>query len=370
MSQETLPTDTNFLFWPHELQSAGYRNIEKIFHTQPCPRGQRVHALPPGAPLEVAWTSPAGESLGLEAYLERNHVAGLLVLQDGRIRLERYRLGLTEDQRWTSFSIAKSFTSTLVGAAIADGHIAGLDAPMTDYLPELAGSAYDGVTVRQVLTMTSGVRWNEDYADPNSDVARCGRDMGVEGIHPTIEYMRRLPREHPPGTRNRYNTGETDLAGILVNRATGKTLAAYLSETIWAPFGMQRDAVWICDRAGRERGGSGLSATLRDFARYGLFMLGGGVAGGRQVVPEGWVETATTSQIPHPVETGGGYGFQWWTQDDGTYRGAGIFGQGLFIDPARRLVVANVGTWPRAVDPALAANRLAFLAGVQAAVDR
>lgn len=366
MPDETLPSNTNLLFWPPEQQSPGYRNMEKVFNTQLCARGATVLPLPPGADLEVSWTSPAGALLGADDYWEMNHVAGLLVLQDGKVRQERYGRGLTAEQRWTSFSIAKSFTSTLVGAAIADGLIASLDAPIADTIPELKGSAYDGVTVRNVLTMTSGVRWSEDYADPQSDVAVAGRDMSVVGSHPTVEYMRHLPRVAEPGAKNNYNTGETDLTGVLVNRATGKTLAAYLSEKVWAPFGMESDAVWVCDRAGRERGGSGLSATLRDFARYGLFMLGGGVAGGRRVVPEGWIAQATTTQIPYALEGGNGYGFQWWTYPDGSYRGTGIFGQLLYVDPALDLVLAVVGTWPKATDKQLAANRQAFIDGVRA----
>jgi CubicO group peptidase (beta-lactamase class C family) len=366
---DIIPTNTNLLFWPPEQQSAGYRNMEKVFNTQLCPAGGPVRALPMGAPLDVDWsTDVAGGDV--DAFMAANHVAGLLVLHRGQVRLERYDRGLTPEQRWTSFSVAKSFTSTLVGAAIEDGVIAGLEAPLTDHLPELVGSAYDGVTVRQLLTMTSGVRWNEDYADPNSDVARCGRDMSITDRHPTVDYMSKLPRDAEPGVRHLYSTGETDLTGIMVTRATGKTLAGYLSEKVWKPFGMEADAVWVCDKAGRERGGSGISARLRDFARFGLFILADGVAGGRRVLPEGWVQAATTTQIPQVLEGGTGYGFQWWTFPDGSYRGAGIFGQGLFIDPKADLVVAHLGAWPKAVDPELAANRFAFYRAVRAAVRR
>lgn len=364
---EDIPTNTNLLFWPPHQQSAGYRNMEKVFTTQLCEAGGNGLALPEGPPLQVAWKAD-GAGGDVDAFMAANHVAGLLVLHKGRVRLERYDRGLTPDQRWTSFSVAKSFTSTLVGAAIQDGLIAGLEAPLTAHLPELTGSAYDGVTVRQLLTMTSGVRWNEDYADPNSDVARCGRDMSIVDRHPTVDYMSKLPRVAEPGTRHLYSTGETDLTGIMVTRATGKTLASYLSEKVWKPFGMEADAVWVSDKAGRERGGSGLSARMWDFGRFGLFMLGGGVAGGRRVLPEGWTETATTTQIPQLLEGGAGYGFQWWTFPDGSYRGAGIFGQGLFIDPKADLVLAHFGTWPKAVDPILGANRIAFYRAVRDAV--
>ncbi|MFO1015141.1 MAG: serine hydrolase [Caulobacteraceae bacterium] len=365
---ETLPTSTNILFWKPEEQSPGYRNIAKVFNTQPVPLGAApVRPLPPGAPLDISFYAH-GEVRDLDWYMEANSVAGVIVLKDGKVRTERYARGLTPDQPWVSFSVAKSFTSTLVGCAIADGLIDGLDDQLVRHIPEMKGSAYDGVTVRQLLTMTSGVRWNEDYADPKSDVAVAGREVPADGSHPVVHYMKQLPRESEPGTQNKYSTGETDLTGVLVNRATGKTLAAYLSEKIWSRFGMEAPATWICDKSRRERGGSGLSITLRDYARFGLFMLEGGVVDGKSVVPPGWTREATVTQIPQVLAGGGGYGYQWWTNPDGSYRGSGIFGQGLFIDPALNLVVVTLSTWAKAVDLVLAENRVRFIDGIRDAV--
>jgi CubicO group peptidase (beta-lactamase class C family) len=362
---ETLPDRAKMLFWTPAEQAYGYKNVDKVFRTNAVAAGDAVLPLPAGEPLEVRYQA-GGEDWDLERYIEANQVHGVLVLQDGKVRLERYAKGFTATDRWISFSVAKSFTSTLVGCAIEDGAIAGLDALVTDYIPELAGSGYDGVSVRQVLTMTSGVAWSEDYADPNSDVARCGLQKVEPHQHPTIEYMKRLGRANPPGTFHRYSTGETDLIGILVMNATGKSLADYLSEKLWKPFGMEAEARWVTDNQGRERGGSGLFARMRDYGRMGMFMLGGGVAGGKRVVPEGWVEAATTSQIP-PQELvgGGGYGYQWWTNWDGTFRGSGVFGQGLFVDPATKLVIVTLSTWPKATDLTFAGRRLDFVRGVR-----
>ena len=366
---EALPTSTNILFWKPEEQSPGYRNIAKVFRTQPVPLGDApVRDLPKGPPLPDLAFYAQGQVRDLDWYMQANSVAGLLVLKDGQVRAEHYARGLTPDQPWVSFSVAKSFTSTLVGCAIADGLIDGLDDQLVRHIPEMKGSAYDGVTVRQLLTMTSGVRWNEDYADPRSDVAVAGREVPADGSHPVVHYMKQLPRAAAPGTKHTYSTGETDLTGVLVTRATGKTLAAYLSEKIWSKFGMQAPASWICDRQGRERGGSGLSITLRDYGRFGLFMLEGGVVDGASVAPPGWTREATLSQIPEPLADGGGYGYQWWANPDGSYRGSGIFGQGLFIDPAQNLVVVTLSTWGKAVDLALAENRVRFINAVRKAL--
>ena len=177
--------------------------------------------------------------------------AALLVVHDGKLRLERYGLGFDAAGRWTSFSMAKSVTSTLVGAAVKDGHIRSLDDKVSAYIPEMKGSAYDDVSIRQLLTMTSGVKWNEDYADPNSDVARFNKHKPEDGVDSLVSYLRRLPREAPAGTRWLYSTGETNLVGVLLGRATNKPLATYLSEKIWVPAGMEQPATWILSRSGQ-----------------------------------------------------------------------------------------------------------------------
>jgi len=196
--------------------------------------------------------------------------------------------------------------------------------------------------------MSSGVKWNEDYADPNSDVARAGQTPAEPGRNPIVSYLARLPRVHEPGASFHYNTGETDLVGILVSKATGKGLAQYLSEKIWRPFGMEQDAAWMVDPAGQERGGCCISMTLRDYGRFGQFMLDDGIAAGRRVVPRGWVQTATSPQIRTgaPPE---GYGYFWWIQPRG-YAAEGIFGQAIYVFPRDRLVVVFNSAWPAADD--------------------
>jgi CubicO group peptidase (beta-lactamase class C family) len=245
-----------------------------------------------------------------------------------------------------SMSVVKSMTATLVGMAVKDGHIKSIDDPLTAYLPQFAGTAYDGVSVRNLLQMASGVAWNETYTDPASDRRAMLEAQIAQRPGAILELMARLDRATEPGTRWNYSTGETQVVGALVAAATGRTLADYLAEKIWIPFGMQRDATWWLDSPqGLEIGGSGLSATLRDYARFGLFMLNGGVIDGAQTLPEGWIEAATTPKIVGGKRVD--YGFMWWPLDHGAYAAIGIFGQFVYVNPGKELVIAMWSAQPK-----------------------
>ncbi|WP_354124729.1 serine hydrolase [Bradyrhizobium sp. LA6.10] len=286
--------------------------------------------------------------MDVDRYMQAMRTAGVIVLKDGEIVLERYGHGRTEKDRWLAYSITKSVTAILAGAAVHDGYIKSMDAPVTDYIPEMKGSAYDGVTVRQLFTMTSGVKWNEDYVDPNSDVFRAGRCCYEAGVHPIVAYMRHLPRAAEPGTIYNYSTGESDIAGILVSNAVGKPLSEYLSDKLWQAYGMEADGSWVVDRFGRDRGGSGISMTLGDYARIGQFMLDGGKAGAIQVLPRGWLSDATSAQVIFPTPYRGhaavGYGYSWWIYKD-SYAALGSDGQAIFVYPQDRVVIAVNSAW-------------------------
>jgi CubicO group peptidase (beta-lactamase class C family) len=357
-----LPTDRDVLSWKQGQREAAFRAMDRM---PVLAKASSVTASPTPMPL------PAGQPLeipGIDEYMRTQNTAGLVIVQDGRVRFERYGLGFDAAGRWTSFSVAKSFTSTLVGAAIQEGHIKSLEDKVSQYIPGLRGSAYDDVTVRQLLTMSSGVRWNEDYEDPKADVAQFNNATPEAGMDATVSYLRKLPRAHPPGEVWNYNTGETNLIGVLVSSATGKPLAQYLQEKIWHPAGMESEATWLLGRTGHEIAGCCLQASTRDFARFGLFVLANGAAGDRQVVPPDWFAQATRKQkdIGAPAR---GYGFQWWTYDDGSVAAQGIFGQGVYIDPQRRLVIASNSNWTRASLGPESKAREAFYAQVRALID-
>lgn len=366
-AQSLRPGTPGILRWTLEQQTAWYPSIETVYRTATVKRGEDVRLLPRAErTLDTLTYSQAEKDWTVDGYMKAYNVSGVMVVKDGKVLLERYGLGRKSEDRWISFSVTKSITSTLVGAAIADGTIKSVDDPVTHYIPQLTGSAYDGVTIRQVLAMSSGVKWNEDYADPNSDVARAGTTIQEPGVNPIVSYMRTLPRAHEPGTRFNYNTGETDLAGILLSNAVGKSLSQYASEKLWQAYGMERDATWLVDAAGHERGGCCLSMTLGDYARVGQFMLDGGVARGRHILPDGWIGQATTRQITNGAPPAG-YGYFWWLGQGGSYQASGIFGQSISVIPDERLVIVINSAWPRAVGPELFAARSAFLRAVMAA---
>ena len=359
-----LPTDSNVLFWSVEQRDAGFRTMDRIpilAKANVIAKGDTVYPLPAGEPLKIG--------MDVDAYMKAQRTAGLVILQDGKVRMEKYGLDFTAQGKWTSFSVAKSFTSTMVGAAIKDGYIKSIDDKVSAYIPDLKGSAYDDVTIKQLLTMTSGVKWNEDYTDPKSDVAVFNLHKAEKGMDVTVSYMRKLPREAPAGTKWVYKTGETNLIGVLASSATKKTLSSYLSEKVWAPFGMEQDATWLLGSTGHEISGCCIQASTRDYARFGAFIMGGAKINGVGILPDDWLAPATSKQADIGM-AGKGYGYQWWTYDDGSFAAQGIFGQGIFIYPKRNLVIASNSNWPKATDPdTVGVQREAFYKAVQAAVD-
>ncbi|WP_419804354.1 serine hydrolase domain-containing protein [Terriglobus sp.] len=354
------------LTWTQQQRETRFAHMDTVFPVNRIRHGPAL-ALTQGDPLPVRL--PSGESV--DAFMQRDRLAGVLVMQHGRIRFERYALGASPKTTWTSFSMTKSVTATLVGYAIRDGLIQSADDKVTRYIPELAGSAYDGVTVQQLADMTSGVRWVEDYSAPDSDNVKLYEATAPKGRDLVVEYMRKLPREAAPGTKFVYKTGETDLLGVLVRRAVGTSLSTYTERTLWREMGAASDAFWIADD-GKEFGGSGLSATLQDFGRLGEFVRAHRANGS----PLGlWLAAATRGEAD-----GGRYGLGWWTfpdlgrtqadpSGDESFAALGIFGQSILVDPKRELVIVTLGAWPQATNPGLVADRAALWDAVRRGID-
>ncbi len=321
------------LFWTPREQLAGYRNMDKISPTRRVVAGGNPYPLATEE-IDLGGVDIVTDDVAMtvDEYIEKQNVAGLIVVRNDTIVYERYELGNTAESRWLSYSVAKSVTSLLVGAALEEGYIRSIDESVTDYLPRLKNSSYAQSSIRDLLQMASGVEWGEDYADPESDINQV-----TWSTLSLYEYLRSKPRAAAPGEVFNYNTAETNLVGTLLRSAIGNNLSTYLSEKIWRPFGMEHDAYWVLSEpGGGEFGGSSLNASLRDHARIGLFALREGVLkNGDKVLPDGWMRASTA-----PSKGYENYGYLWWLQGDGAYAASGIFGQGIYISPANNLVIA------------------------------
>ena len=322
------------LFMGQAERRIAFAHFDVLYPTRVI-RGSGVASPLPGAAVDLSGVSfNANETdMTVADLLESEHLMGLLVVQDGKVLMEHYAADHGADVPWVTFSVTKSVTSLLIGAAIHEGYIDSVADPIVKYLPRLAGSEYGESRVQDILQMASGIAWNEDYEDSESDVARAAALNGVA----LTDYLAQLPRVAPPGTRFNYNTAESNLLGEVLRSAIGMNAAPYLSQKIWQPMGMESDANWLLSLPeDRETGGCCISATLRDYARLGLFALADGVLpDGTRILPEGWMAASTT-----PSEGYDGYGYKWWLDVDGRYGAYGIFGQTIAVDPKAKLVIA------------------------------
>jgi CubicO group peptidase (beta-lactamase class C family) len=293
-----------------------------------------------------------GADLGLDEYFTRNRVAGLLVLRGDTVLLERYAFGADRRSRFVSQSVGKSVVSILVGAAVARGKITSVNDPVTKYLPELSESGYRSVTVKQALQMATGVGYSEDYRDSTSGAAKIGAALvaGTPSFHDFVRSMK--PTAVAPGTRFEYQSVNTQLLGMLLERVTGMTLATWAEAALWSKLGADRDAFFY--QAKSQPGSCAFAcfnATLRDYGRIGLLMMNRGTIDGREVVPASWVDESTRADADYlrPGAAGQfGYGYQWWIPAgaDGAFMAIGIFGQAIYVNPARHIVVVQTSAWP------------------------
>jgi CubicO group peptidase (beta-lactamase class C family) len=331
-----------------DRQADYFRHSDRAFPSRTVSRGTMAVRDLPQAPRDLAGIAieSQGQRFDLYDYVSRNRVAGLMILHKGRVLHEQYELGLAPADRWLSMSMAKSITTTLVGAAIHDGAIGHVDDPLLRYLPDLAGTAYAPVTVRNLLHMASGVHWDDTHTDPLSERRRMLDLQVAQRDNAILDYVASRPRAAAPGARWNYSTGETHVAGALVHAATGRWLSEYLSDRIWSRLGMEADAAWWLEApGGLEVAGSGFNAPMRDYVRFARFIAGGGVIDGTRILPEGWIAEATAPQVLDGARVD--YGYMWWpvpdawdSVADGAYSARGIFGQFLYINPRHEVIIA------------------------------
>jgi len=336
---------TNILFLSDADRRIAFAHIDRIAPTRRLAASSTPYLLSVDLDeslKELNYTVD-GQTFTVSDLLAQEPLMGMAIVKGDTIQLEHYAPDHKPDSRWVSFSVTKSFTSTLIGAAIKDGYITSLDDTVSDYLPRLRGTDYGSVKLRHILQMSSGIKWNEDYKDPESDVAQAGALQGAA----LTDYLGKLERLHEPGEVFNYNTAESNLAGEILRAAIGNNASAYMNAKIWQGFGMEHDANWLIDAPyGQETGGCCISASLRDYARLGIVVKKSGtMPTGDSILPEDWMEKATV-----PSKGYKGYGYKWWLLEDGAYAASGIFGQMIFIDPKRDLVIAVHSNAPAAVD--------------------
>lgn len=299
-------------------------------------------------PLPPAIGVTGDTFLETAAYLQRTYTTGLLVLQNDTITYERYFRGHTAETPQIVWSVSKSFLSTLIGIAVAEGHIKSLEQPVEEYASELTDSGYGGVRIKDVLQMSSGVAFNEDYADFWSDINRWGRAFAWGSSQDA--FAATLVREHQPGTYHHYVSIDTHVLGMVLTAATGRTITDYATEKLWTPLGMEHDSYWLTDDYGTEMALGGLNTTVRSCAKLGSLVAHGGNWRGRQIVPEAWVKASTTPDAPHLVPGRRansahdlGYGYQWWIpeSEEGEFLAVGVYNQFIYINPTHNTVIVK-----------------------------
>lgn len=321
----------NSLFSEEKIVN-NFSHMDQAFLTVEVPRGNG-----PTSPLPYGPDKALPE--GADAWTEERSLTSLLVLKDGQIVHESYYKGTGAEDRRISWSVAKSYLSALVGVLLAEGAIESIEDPVTKYAPQLVGGAYDGATLRQVLNMASGVTFDEDYLDFNSDINRMGRVLALGGR--MDDFAAGLTETFaPPGETWQYVSIDTHVVGMVVRGATNRTVADLLSEKIIQPLGHEYAPYYVSDGVGTAFVLGGLNITTRDYARFGQMFAQRGTWQGRQVVPADWVDASTRASAPG----GAGYGYQWWIPDGsapGEYMARGVYGQYIYIDTARQVVIVT-----------------------------
>ncbi|MDW8468528.1 MAG: serine hydrolase [Burkholderiales bacterium] len=327
-----------------------YSHFDQVVPARKVARGAVVRELK-RAPKEP-------DAVDIGAFMAANRNTGLLLLKGDTILAERYQYDRRPEHRFNSMSMAKTVVAMLVGIAIEEGKIKSVDDRADQYVAELKGHPYGETPLRHLLTMSSGVRFREEY-DGADDVAVLVRSTYLgqgPGCAATVAPFR--TRERAPGERFYYASAETQVLGLVLRAATGKHLADYLSEKIWQPMGAEADASWLVDGGGCEIGHAGLQATLRDWGRLGLLLAEGGAWNGRQIIPAAWLKAATTPESPH-LRPGTatkflGYGYQTWIVPGvrQTFALLGVRGQAVFVDPAAKLVAVHTAVHAQPRDPA------------------
>lgn len=279
------------------------------------------------------------KEIAFDQFLEKSKTVAFLIIKNDTIQYERYFKGYDRSGIVPSFSIAKSVTSILIGCAIEDGYISGVEEPVTNYIPELRENGFDKVTIRHLLQMTSGIKFSESYVNPFGQAASFYYGNNLR------EKTTAIKLKSEPGTAFKYQSGNTQLLGLVLERALkDKTITQYLQEKLWTPLGMEYDASWSIDRKqdGLEKTFCCINAAAIDYAKIGRLFQNKGNWNGQQLVPEEWVKTSTTAEVKDG--SAARYQYQWWLiSEEGDYMAQGILGQYIYVHPEKNMVIVRLG---------------------------
>ena len=349
---KTEAPDRNLNLYTGKPQHQNFCCMRTFFPAGEMLPSSSPHVFPQGPTLQLPESFQfEAEQRNTEDLLSQTDTSALLVLVKGELRFEQYRLTGGPDVQWISWSVAKSFVSALTGIAIAEGFINSIEDPIQTYVPGLVDTVYDGVRIKDVLQMSSGVRWNEDYSDADSDISRFGAAITAGGS--LDDFVAGMHRDAPAGTLCQYNSADTQALGSLVVGATGESLTSYMQKKICDPLGFSSSSAWLLDGQGMEMAFGGLNLTAQDFAKIGELYRNKGTWQGRQIVPESWVTASVQPDAPHlkagKVLVGGhvlplGYGYQWWVPagDRGEFSAIGVYNQFIYVDPSREVVIVKL----------------------------
>jgi CubicO group peptidase (beta-lactamase class C family) len=333
--------------------------IQNFSHMDQAFLTQNIAIAPPVMPLPQGPAMPAVE--GLAEWQDARSVTGFVVLHNGALVNETYRLGTKPEDKRISWSVAKSYLSTLFGIVLAEGAIDNINDPVTKYVPSLIGTAYDGATIRDVLTMQSGVKFNEDYLDFWSDINKMGRVLALgQSMDSFAEGLRE--HERVPGTEWQYVSIDTHVIGMVIRGATGREIVDLMRDKLIGPMGLEVTPYYVTDGLAEPFVLGGLNLITRDYARMGQLFLNNGRRDDVQIVPAEWVDASTTRQA-NTAPGAIGYGYQWWVPDGaapGEFLARGIYGQYIYVNRAAGVVIAVNSADRRFREPASYPSNIAM----------
>jgi CubicO group peptidase (beta-lactamase class C family) len=356
-----------------DFSTLTFRSMDTLFTTRKVsPSGPPSSLIKEEKPMDFSYRFE-GNTYTTNDLLDRTYTNALMVIKDGKIVYENYRNNSNAQTQFIGWSMTKSIVSILVGVALEEGRIKSLDDDITEYLPELASGAYQGVTIRQILAMQSGVDYAERYDFDVPGIAAKNHILAlVKNVARFVDAAKTIKRLHPPGEVTAYKTIDTAVLGLLLERVTeGSNLASYMEQHLWEPMGAQAEGFFIMDGppgVGREFSGAGFNATLRDFGRIGLMMLNNGRINGKQIVSADWVKLSTEPVGKENLAEGpGGYAYQWWTvANSDAYSAIGLQGQFIYVNPTHNTVVVKLSFHPPGNDEKILQEEFAFFDAVSA----